>query len=328
MKFGTVGTSWITDAFIGAAEEVNDFTLAAVYSRREDKAKEFADKHGVKHYFTDVEEMANSGEIDCVYLASPNSFHYEHAVTFLKNKKHVICEKPIFSNTKEWEEAYQIAEENNVYLFEAMRNIHSPNFASLKESIKHIGQVRSTSLQLVQYSSRYDKYLNGEQPNIFTAEFSGGALVDLGVYPLSVTVGLFGEPEKAAYYPGMLDSGVDGNGTLILTYDGFTCTILCSKRSNSFNSCEIHGEEGTLIFEGAGEIDNPRLIKTPSKEEVALESVDTDNNMVYEIERFKSIIGSRDDAAYLDLKNQSYTVLSITEKARKQNGIVFGTEKN
>lgn len=327
MKFGTIGTSWITDTFIDAAKGAVGFTLAAVYSRAEKKAKDFADKHGVEHYFTDVEKMAKSKIIDCVYVASPNSFHYKHALTFLKQKKHVICEKPIFSNTKEWEKAYRIAQENGVYLFEAMRNIHSPNFTALKDNLDRIGNVRSMFLHQVQYSSRYDSYLQGDRPNIFTSDFSGGALVDLGVYPLSIAIGLFGTPEQVSYYPDILDSGVDGNGTLVLTYDGFTCTIMCSKRSNSFNSCEIYGEKGTLVFESAGEINNPRLMKSPSKEEEGLESAEIDNNMKYEIEDFISIIENEDTKEYADLKKQSYMVLSVTEKARKQSGIIFGIEK-
>lgn len=327
MRFGTIGTGWITDAFIEAAKSAENFIHSAVYSRTLDKASTFAEKHNVKNVFTDIEQMAQSSEIDCVYIASPNSMHAEHAIIFLKQKKHVVCEKPIFSNVKEWEEAHQVAEENGVYLFEAMRNIHSPNFKSLKDNVDKIGNVRSMSLHLIQYSSRYDKYLQGENPNIFTPEFSGGALVDLGVYPLSVAVALFGQPEGVSYFPVKLESGVDGNGTIVLTYSDFTCTILCSKISNSYNACEIQGEQGTLIFDDAGEINNPRLFLTPSKEQVTLESVNQDNNMVFEIDQFRRIIETGDDQKYQELKNISYNVLSITEKARRQTGIVFASEK-
>ncbi|WP_368073004.1 Gfo/Idh/MocA family protein [Virgibacillus salinus] len=327
MRFGTIGTGWITDAFIDASKSSENFRHNAVYSRTSEKANMFADKHNVKNVFTDIEQMAKSRELDCVYIASPNSMHIEHAITVLKQKKHVVCEKPIFSNTEEWKKAHQIAEENNVYLFEAMRNIHSPNFKSLKDNVDKIGNVRSMSLHLIQYSSRYDKYLQGENPNIFTAEFSGGALVDLGVYPLSVAIALFGQPENISYFPVKLKSGVDGNGTLVLTYSDFTCTILCSKISNSFNSCEIQGEQGTLIFDDAGEINNPRLFKTPSKERVTLNSVNQDNNMVFEIDHFARIIETGNDKAYKELKELSFNVLSVTEEARIQTGIVFASEK-
>lgn len=327
MKFATIGTSWITAAFIDAAKETKDFTLAAVYSRSEDKAKEFASVHGANNAFTEMEQVAKSNKVECVYIASPNSLHFEQAITFLKHKKHVICEKPIFSNTKELSEAHKVAEENNVYLFEAVRNIHSPNFHRLKEKLSEVGQVRSMMLQRSSYSSRYDQYLEGETPNIFSADFSGGALVDQGVYPLYIAITLFGEPQGLSYYPVILASGVDGNGTLVLTYTDFTCTIICSKISNSFNSCEIHGEAGTLIFDDAGTIINLRLSKTTSKEKVPLETVDSDLDMVFEIGNFIKIIDAKDDQEYNRLRNLSFQVLAITEAARKQNNILFKSEQ-
>ncbi|MGY0692033.1 Gfo/Idh/MocA family protein [Virgibacillus sp. FSP13] len=327
MKFGTIGTSWITDTFIDAANEADNFKLAAVYSRTEDKAKQFAEKHDAPHYFTDLRKMAASNELDCVYISSPNSLHFEQAVLFLKHKKHVICEKPIFSNTTELQEAHRIAEENEVYLFEAMRNIHSPNFLRLQENMKEIGTVRSMMLQRVQYSSRYDKYLAGEVPNIFSAEFSGGAIVDLGVYPLTIAVALFGKPQRVAYFPVKLESGVDGNGTLVLVYPDFTCTIVCSKISNSYNPNEIHGEKGTLLFGDTGTLTDQALIKTHSDEKVLLETVVNDHDMVYEINHFRKIIETANDREYKALKELSYLVLSITEEARKQSGIVFAVER-
>ncbi|WP_344379980.1 Gfo/Idh/MocA family protein, partial [Streptomyces rhizosphaericus] len=157
MKFGTVGTGWITDAFIEAAMETDTLVHTAVYSRTDDKARAFSEKHGVNHVFTDLEEMAASDELDAVYIASPNSHHFHHVLTFLKGQKHVFCEKPIFSNLQEWEEAYRIAEENGVFLFEAMRNLYAPNFTRIQEGVEQIGAVQSMILPFVQYSGRYDK---------------------------------------------------------------------------------------------------------------------------------------------------------------------------
>ncbi|SFE22506.1 Predicted dehydrogenase [Lentibacillus persicus] len=327
MKFGTVGTGWITEAFIDAARETKGLTLAAVYSRQTDKAETFAEKHNADFVFTNIKEMAAAEELDAVYIASPNTLHFDHVLTFLEHKKHVICEKPIFSNLKEWEKAHVTASKNNVFLFEAMRNLHSPNFKSLQEGLKQIGQVRSMVLPFVQYSSRYDKYLAGEEPNIFTTKFSGGALVDLGVYPLSLSVGLFGKPDTAAYFPVKLESGVDGSGTLILKYPEFTGTILCSKIAQSSNHCEIHGEKGTLFFENPGNMYTPSVVINGTEEEIRLEADDHPNNMVYEAEEFARIIESGDIDAYEWLKQISYDVLEVTEKVRKENGIIFDSEK-
>lgn len=327
IKLGTVGTGWITAAFIEAAKLSGKLNLTAVYSRTEDKAKDLAHTYSADHYFTDLEEMAKSSEIQAVYIASPNSVHFEQALTFLKNKKHVICEKPIFSTTAELEEAFQTAEENGVYLFEAIRNIHTPNFRILKEKLHFAGNLRSAMLPYIQYSSRYDSFLRGENPNIFSSIFSGGALVDLGVYPLYLAVGLFGEPDKISYHPVILSSGVDGSGTLVLEYKDFICTILCSKTSHSVMPCEIHGEKGTFVLEDAAPLSEIKFIDSHSKESEIFSVAQENKDMVYECINIAEIIESKDDNQYENLKSMSKIVLRITEEARKQNNIVFGVER-
>jgi predicted dehydrogenase len=327
INLGTVGTGWITTSFIEAAKLSKQLQLVAVYSRTEDKARELANTYNAPNFFTDLEEMAKSTEIQAVYIASPNSVHFEQALTFLKNKKHVICEKPIFSNTRELKEAYRVAEENGVYLFEAIRNIHTPNFRILKEKLYLAGPLRSTVLPYIQYSSRYDLFLQGEEPNIFSSRFSGGALVDLGVYPLYLAVGLFGEPIKVTYHPVILRSGVDGSGTLVLEYEGFVCTILCSKTAYSVIPCEIHGENGTFVLEDAAPISEIKFFDSHTKESEIFSVVQEEKDMVYECINIAEIIETRNDKQYEELKNLSKIVLRITEEARKQNNIVFAVEK-
>lgn len=327
IKLGTVGTSWITEAFIEAAKHSGKFHLAAVYSRSIETAEKLAHTYHVPFIYTNLEEMARSQEIDTVYIASPNSVHFEQTITFLKNKKHVICEKPIFSNTAELEEAYRIAEENGVYLFEAIRNIHTPNFQILKEKLPMAGGLRSAVLPYIQYSSRYDLFLQGEEPNIFSSKYSGGALVDLGVYPLFLAVGLFGEPKKVTYHPVILRSGVDGSGTLVLNYDNFVCTILCSKTSHSVIPCEIHGEKGTFVLEDAAPISEIQFFDSHTKESEILSVEQDEKNMVYECINFAEIIQTKNDGEYQQLKEWSRIVLRITEEARKQNNIVFAVER-
>ncbi|WLD94326.1 Gfo/Idh/MocA family protein [Alkalihalobacillus sp. AL-G] len=327
MKLGTVGTSRITNSFIEAAGKSGKLTLNAVYSRSFEKARQIADTYNAPYTFDDLEQMAKSNYIEIVYIASPNSLHYEQAKLFLQHKKHVICEKPIFSNTKEWEDAYQVAEENGVFLFEAMRNIHSPNSKILKRQIGKAGKIRSAMLHYIQYSSRYDLVLKGEEPNIFSPRFSGGALVDLGVYPTSLAVSLFGEPDHITYYPVMLRSGVDGSGTLILKYDGFICTILCSKISHSHIPSEIHGEEGSFVLDHVAPITNIKFVDRHSKKSHNLEEPRYENEMIYEVEEFVRIIKTNDQQQYEELKGIGRMVLTVTETARQQNDIVFENEK-
>ena len=327
INFGTVGTGWITESFIQAAQLSGQLQLTSVYSRTEDKAKQLADTYNASYLYTDLEEMARSSEIEAVYIASPNSVHFEQTLTFLKNKKHVICEKPIFSTSAELAKAYQTAEENGVYLFEAIRNIHTPNFNILKDNLHLAGELRSTVLPYMKYSSRYDLFLQGEDPNIFSAKYSGGALVDLGVYPLYLAVGLFGEPKQVTYHPVLLRSGVDGSGTLVLTYGEFICTILCSKISHSELPCEIHGEKGTFVLDDAAPISNITFVDNRGLEREILGVELEEQNMVYECTNIVRIIETKNDQEYQQLKSWSEIVLRITEEARKQNNIIFDKEK-
>ena len=327
MKLGTIGTSWITSAFIDAAKEQGTLELQAVYSRTEQKAKDFAEQHNAAGYFTNLEEMAKSESIDCVYIASPNSMHFEQVMLFLKHKKHVFCEKPMFSNQAELMKAFQEAEDNGVFLFEALRNIHMPKFQALKENINRGGKLRSAVLNYSKYSSRYHNVLNGEEPNIFSLDFSGGALVDLGVYPLTAAIVLFGKPDQATYSPVKIKTGVDGGGTLLLHYPNFTCTILCSKITTSFNPSEIHGEKGTFVIDDMGAFSNVSLKHIHTSEESVIGKDHIHHDMFFEIEAFVGIIENNDKAEYDKLRKVSMDVLEITEKVRKNNGIIFAADK-
>ncbi len=327
MRFATIGTSWICSTFIEATNVTRRLTLAAVYSRKQETAEAFARKHQVTRIFTDLTDMATCSDFEVVYIASPNSCHFEQAMLFLQNGKHVICEKPIFSNSKELEIAFATAKENNVYLFEAIRNIHDPNFATLGQSIKQIGTVQNVLLHCCQYSSKYDAFLQGNIKNSFNPTFSGGALVDLGVYPIFAATSLFGAPESITYVAQKLHNGIDGAGTLVLQYDHFNCTILCSKISDGSVQNEIQGSHGSVQFGAVYNLAPLTVIDRLSGAKENVATISCENNMIYEVEALTDVIEKKDDLRYQELRELSQEVLRITETARAQAGILFGCEQ-
>lgn len=327
MKIATIGTSMITDTFIAAVKDVPEVTVAAVYSRTKESAQKFAEKHEVDTFYTSLEEIANDPSIDCVYIASPNSLHVTQAIYFLENNKHVICEKPIFSNVAEWKKAFAVAEAQGVYLFEAMRNVHMPNYLTLREKLDEVGKKTHATLSYAKYSSRYGAVLAGETPNIFSLDYSGGALVDLGVYPLTVAVGLFGKPKASHYYPVKIATGVDGSGSLVLTYDNFVCNVLVSKHSTSLQKSEIQGEDGTFVIDDMGALSEVFFHSVHEEASERIGEVHGKQDMSYEIAAFYEIISTGDKQAYEDLKSLSYDVLEIMEKVRLENGIVYKADK-
>ena len=214
MRFAVIGTNWITDRFLEAAQLVDDFQLTAVYSRTEQRAKEFASKYKVDTTYTSLEELANSDQVDAVYIASPTAFHAEHAITCMRGGKHVLVEKPLASNVKEAEKMIETAKEHQVLLMEAMKTTLVPNFAKVKENLDKIGPIRRYVANFCQYSSRYDQYKEGIVLNAFKPELSNGSLMDIGVYCLYPMIALFGEPLEVKANAFMLGWGVDGGGSV------------------------------------------------------------------------------------------------------------------
>ncbi len=322
IRFGIVGTSWITDEFIRCAMLTNDFELKAIYSRNEEKAREFADKYFVERIFTSIEEMAKSDCIDAVYIASPNSFHAPQAKVFLENKKHVMCEKPIASNLVELERIIKVAKENNVLLMEAMKTTLLPNFQIIKDNLHKIGKVRRYFASYCQYSSRYDKYKAGQNPNTFNLEFSNGSIMDIGVYCIHPLINLFGKPEQISAEGILLESGVDGEGSLILTYEDMDAVIMHSKISNSSIPSEIQGEKGNIIIDKIHTPENIKIVyKNGEVEDITgLQSSDT---MYYEVKEFIDLIKSGKTESSINSYSISIEVMKILEEARKQMGVVF-----
>lgn len=326
LNLATIGTSWICSDFISAARKTKKYNLFAVYSRDEENAKKFAKENGGAKSYTDLDEMAQCEDIDVVYIASPNALHFEQTLLFLKNKKHVICEKPIFSNIAELEAAFECAEENGVFLFEAIRNVFDPNLKILREELKTIGNVQTVFLNFSQYSSKYPAYESGAEPNVFSLKYAGGALVDLGVYPIFTAVSLFGEPMNAHYIAKKLRTGVDGSGTLVLEYEDFNCTIFISKISPTQLPSEIQGDKGTVTFVDPARYSDMKVYDHGQRSIRAVETDTTECSMRFEAEAFSAWINNRDIESYNQLRDLSRIVLSITEKSRRQNAIIYSNE--
>ena len=243
IRFAVVGTNWITKQFVDAAHETGKYKLTAIYSRSLEQAQAFAKDYPVEHLFTSLDELAQSPDVDAVYIASPNSLHFPQTRLFLSHKKHVICEKPLASNLQEVEAAIALAKENNVVLFEAFKTASLPNFLLLKETLA------KAFINYCQYSSRYQRYLDGENPNTFNPAFSNGSIMDIGFYCLASAVALWGEPQAVLATASLLDSGVDAQGTVVLSYGDFDVTLHHSKVSDSAIPSEIQGEDGALVIE-------------------------------------------------------------------------------
>lgn len=322
IRFGIIGTNWITESFIEAALTVEDFSLTAVYSRSEETASTFAAKHRIANIFTDIEEMAGSGEIDAVYIASPNSFHAAHAIACMNKGIHVLCEKPIASNARELRGMIEASKKNGVLLMEALKSTLLPNFKAIQDNIDKLGTIRRYFGTYCQYSSRYDAYKAGTVLNAFNPVFSNGALMDLGIYCIYPLVALFGKPEIVKATGVMLESGVDGEGSLLLKYPNMDAVIMYSKITHSSLPSEIQGELGSIVIDKISDSNKIEIqYRNGSSEDISQPNVS--NTMYYEAKEFVELIKAGKTESTVNSFENSLITMEIMDEARKQMGLVY-----
>lgn len=325
IKIGVIGTGSIVEAFLSALSEVEHAECTAIFSRQEATARPLADTYRIPHIYTDLDAIVSSSAVDCVYIASPNSLHFDYARFALEQGKHVICEKPFASNAHELQQLIQLAKQNNRFLFEAITNIHLPNYRWIKDNVHRLGQLRMIQCNYSQYSRKYDQLLAGETPNVFNPQFSGGALMDINVYNVHFIMNLVGEPQQIRYTANKHANGIDTSGVLVMQYDGFTATAVGCKDTAGMNFVLIQGEKGYIHVEnGANGCRTVHLQIGDTTEQYNAQT--TNNPLYYELVDFVKMYHRGDYEQCYELLEYSYGVMQTLDQARQDAGIVFAAD--
>lgn len=325
LNFGIIGTSDISHKFISSAHLSKYLQLSAIFSRKVETAMSFSTNYeNVKLYTEWIKFL--SAPIDLVYIASPNALHFEQAKAVLSAGKHVIIEKPMVSTPQELIQLRQIAKENGVFLFEAARNYHEAAIAIIKDFLKE-QTVWGANFSYAKYSSKMPELLAGQTPNIFSTDFSGGALMDLGVYTLYTAIGLLGRPNAARYTAQQLPSSIDLNGTGQLTYDDFLVSIQAGKNITSNLPSEIYTSEGTLTLNACQHISSAIFTKHDGSQ-VVLPIRAQEDAMLEEVQAIAQAIQTGNH----DLANEWLDVAEIVHQTlytmRQDAGIIFKADNN
>lgn len=331
VRFGIVGTNFISDWVIAGARQDARFEVTAVYSRKQETADAFAAKHGIPHTYTSLEEMASSPLIDAVYIASPNFLHAEQSILCMQHGKHVLCEKPLASNAREARAMIAASEQYGVTLMEAMKPTLTPNFRAVQANLKRVGTIRRYFSAYCQYSSRYDKFKEGVVLNAFRPELSNGAMMDIGVYTIYPMVVLFGKPKRIQASGILLSSGVDGQGAVNFSYDGMNATVLYSKIANSSLPTEIEGEEGNIQLDRVNIISRvtfqPRVAAASGRGTVAepedISVAAERDEYYYEVAEFIDLVLSGKRESVVNSHTNSLLTVEIIDEVRRQLGVVY-----
>ena len=328
MKVGIAGTGKIVREFLNMQKDRERIEVTALVCRpqSEKTGRELAEQYGIPALYTDYETFLKEAEMDAVYLGIVNQMHAFYAEKALLAGRNVINEKPFTSTVKEAEKLVRLAREKHLFLLEAITLLHFPNYHYIQEHLKDLGKITMVQANFSQYSSRYDKYLAGEVLPAFDPAASGGSLMDINIYNLHFTAGLFGMPESVHYYPRIGFNGIDTSWNGSPGISGFSRGSLGSQGFRQPGLCYCPGRkrlhQGQRHPEPGGGADGPH-----KRRDQNLTENRSAHRMVDEMLEFDRILTEKDWEKADRLLEHSLTVMKILETARKSGGIHFPADE-
>ena len=245
IKWGIIGLGKIAGKIADALKLVDGAELYAVASRTQEKAVLFGSTHAAEKSYGSYEELVKDSAVDVVYIATPHVSHAEMTLLCLNHGKSVLCEKPFAMNRKEVELMIDLAKEKQLFLMEAMWTRFIPATEKVLELIQDgvIGELRSVHADFG-FSAEYEP---GKR--LFNKSLGGGALLDIGIYPLYLSYLILGQPQDIQATAHIGPTGVDHSVAMLLSFAGDRQGILhTTLTSTTQTSAWIHGSEGSIYM--------------------------------------------------------------------------------
>lgn len=243
--------------------------------------------------YTDYARMLQEAEADFVYIANANHVHYQYALQAIEAGHNVIIEKPIAVDRVETDALFDAAVQRCVYCLPAFSLLYMPLFRQLTDLLPQLGTIRMVNGCYSQYSSRYDRYLNGEITPVFAPEQAGGCLRDLNIYNLCFTIGLFGPPRTIQYARNLGWNGIDISGTLLMQYPTAVVSMGAAKDSDGLSFACIQGEKGYIEIKGSVSVLQEFTLHLRGQEPQTFKADPSRHRLSYEFEEFWRLIEDR-----------------------------------
>jgi len=247
IKWGIIGLGSIAKKFASNLRDRDDAIIVAVGSRSRDKAAKFAEQYGAAHHYGSYEALIENKDIDIVYIATPHSHHYENVMMCLDAGVNVLCEKAFAVNSSQVKKMVDKARKKNIFLMEGMWSRFNPAILAAKKEVESgtIGQLKAVKAD---FCFHFPYNLDSR---LCKKDLAGGALLDIGIYPIFLSYLMFGRPVRmnveAEYFP----NGTDKNLVMLFDYENGEEAILnCSLQY--FSPCDgyFYGDEGCIRLDG------------------------------------------------------------------------------
>lgn len=322
MKIGIIGAGAIARVIPECIKDSKDIQVAAVASRTLEKARDFASKFGIGKAYGSYEELLSDPAINLVYVATPHSHHFEHMKMCLNAGKNVLCEKAFTMNAQQAKEIIRLAAEKKMYLAEAIWTRYMPSRKIIDQIIQSgiIGKITNLTANLSYEMTRKERLLN--------PELCGGALLDVGVYPINFALMHFGKDIERIESSAMLtDRGVDGFNSICIYYrDGRTAQLSSGLYARSDRQGIFWGKKGYIVVDN---INNPKVMNIFDSTDKLIKSVSVPpqvNGYEYEVLEAASCIQEGKTESISMPHSETVYVMELMDGLRKKWGVIYPME--
>ncbi len=321
LRWGILGAGGIARTFARQVPAHSSGRVVAVGSRDGARAAAFAQEHGIDRSHGGYDELLADGDVDAVYVATPHSEHRDHALLAIQAGKHVLVEKAFTRSAAEAREVFAAAEARGVFVMEAMWTRFLPHVVAVRELVRS-GAIGEVVALHADHGQRLDHDPAGR---LLNPALAGGALLDLGVYPLSFAHDLLGTPDAVVASGTLTETGVDGQETVLLQYGAKTQAV-CSSTLWAGTPCRatISGTEGVI------EIDGPfygatSFTVTRGDEQVTVRPRHEDGFQYEAAEVARCVAEGRQQSGTMSW-DDTVAVMGTMDEVRRQLGVVYPGE--
>lgn len=322
LNWAVLGTGVIANEMASALQKMGK-SLYAVGNRTYQKAISFAEKYGIEKVYSTIDEMFVDENVDVIYITSPHNTHYQFMKKALENGKHLLVEKSITLNSRELDEMIALANANNLILAEAMTIWHMPLYKKLWEIVSR-GDLGKVQMITVNFGSFKEYNMNNR---FFNRNLAGGALLDIGVYALSIVRSFMNEtPTKILSQWKPAPTGVDEQATILLQNDKEQmATVALTMHSKQPKRAMISCEKGYIEIMEFPRANSAVIVDAETGECKELTVGETDNALYYELTDMEEAISSG-NAENMKL-SYSKDVMDIMTSLRGDWGLVYPEEE-
>ena len=247
VRYGIIGLGSISNRFASVLKTVKGVELTAVASREQARSDAFAQKYGAKKAYASYQELIDDPEVDIIYDGLTHNFHYEMTKLCLEHHKAVLCEKPLVTNHKDAADLVALARANHTLLMEAMWTRCMPAFQKAREWVKD-GKIGEVKLVTAHFNIQVEYNPEGR---LFNPKLAGGALFDVGVYPVEFTTGILAEyPVAVSGQAQLTPTGVDGAASISMRFaSGALASLSCGFAVQTPRTAVIFGTKGHIVLD-------------------------------------------------------------------------------